>query len=478
MQSPARDTSNPPNAPALAGYGDRFLATLVDAIFFMAVFWVVGAWAAGKLGGVTANGFNLHGQAAGVTIGLVLLISLAYYWLAEGLFGATLGKALIGIRVRGLDGGPISLGASLVRTLARLIDGIGVYLVGLAVAALSKRRQRIGDHLAHTIVVQNAAASRTPRVIAAAGLVTVIAAAVVLTMTFRRSAAQSSIASDARMIAGDDAPNAPAPAQQKSASSSGANAGSMTLTRFDWLGGKGGSPRASAPYHPGDTVFANFNIANYSVDPNGAVHVVLRLIALDPSAVAMHEPWPIDVHADHTDGSPIIGSYDVHLPPFASPGTYTVRIEAHDASSNTDTVFAPSFTVDAPVPVPASALELRNFHFASAPKGSAVDSAVFRAGETLYFGFQLAGIQFKDNRPDLHVDLALIGPSGSPLIDRADWISTSEEMVYHPATFFFPVDSYLRLPSPLTPGRYTQRVTVHDKAANADVTHEEHFEVR
>ncbi|MBK5188866.1 MAG: RDD family protein, partial [Gemmatimonadaceae bacterium] len=151
MQSPARDASNPPDAPALAGYGDRFLATLVDAIVFVAVFWVVGTWAAGKWGGATATGFNLHGSAAGVTIGLVLLISLAYYWLGEGLFGATLGKALIGIRVRRLDGGPISLGAALVRTLLRLIDGIAVYLVGLAVAALSKRRQRIGDHLAHTV---------------------------------------------------------------------------------------------------------------------------------------------------------------------------------------------------------------------------------------------------------------------------------------------------------------------------------------
>jgi hypothetical protein len=46
------------------------------------------------------------------------------------------------------------LAACAVRNLLRIVDGLGFYLVGTAVAACSDVRQRIGDICAHTAVIE------------------------------------------------------------------------------------------------------------------------------------------------------------------------------------------------------------------------------------------------------------------------------------------------------------------------------------
>ena len=55
----------------LAGMGDRAIATILDLVVAGAVFALVGMWAAVRWGGVTSNGFELHGTAAVVVFGAV-----------------------------------------------------------------------------------------------------------------------------------------------------------------------------------------------------------------------------------------------------------------------------------------------------------------------------------------------------------------------------------------------------------------------
>jgi uncharacterized RDD family membrane protein YckC len=80
------------------------------------------------------------------------LAGFLYYLLAEGIAGATLGKAIAGIQVRKKAGTSCGLRASMVRNVFRIVDVFGAYLVGLFVAIFSKARQRVGDHVAGTIV--------------------------------------------------------------------------------------------------------------------------------------------------------------------------------------------------------------------------------------------------------------------------------------------------------------------------------------
>jgi uncharacterized RDD family membrane protein YckC len=88
---------------------------------------------------------------------MVGILWFLYYWLLEGLFGTTLGKLVMNLHVVRVDGSKIDLRKSVIRNLLRLIDGIGVYLVGFLVALLSRKKQRLGDHVADTVVVQGGA---------------------------------------------------------------------------------------------------------------------------------------------------------------------------------------------------------------------------------------------------------------------------------------------------------------------------------
>ena len=74
-------------------------------------------------------------------------------WLLEASFGATLGKALVGIRVV-TTSRRSALAASAIRNLLRIVDGLGFYLVGAMVAGCSRCRQRLGDLCAGTAVVE------------------------------------------------------------------------------------------------------------------------------------------------------------------------------------------------------------------------------------------------------------------------------------------------------------------------------------
>ncbi|HXM96139.1 MAG TPA: RDD family protein [Candidatus Dormibacteraeota bacterium] len=159
----------------LGAMGDRAIAAVLDTIAIATIFAPVGMWATVRWGGITPDGFELHGIAALFTISTVSIVWFLYHWVFEGLFGATLGKLVMNVRVRRVDGSAIGLGKSLIRNLLRMVDGVALYLVGFLVALLSRKRQRLGDHAADTVVVQGSA-GKAVRVAATLAWVAVIAA--------------------------------------------------------------------------------------------------------------------------------------------------------------------------------------------------------------------------------------------------------------------------------------------------------------
>jgi uncharacterized RDD family membrane protein YckC len=128
-------------APPIAGPAldnKRVAAALIDLLVLVVVGFLLGTLA----GAYTTS-------AMLVTVAWVLY----YYFALELLTGQTLGKKLMGLRVAQADGSPPELRQVAVRTVLRLVDGLGVYLVGLiAMLATGERRQRLGDLAAGTIV--------------------------------------------------------------------------------------------------------------------------------------------------------------------------------------------------------------------------------------------------------------------------------------------------------------------------------------
>jgi uncharacterized RDD family membrane protein YckC len=133
------------------GVGLRAVATALD----MAVIGAIGYGIARATGSVTADGFELHGGPALLWFASGFL----YYIVMEAALGATLGKLLLGLRVRGADGAPVAVPAAITRNLLRVVDGLFFYLLGAVLVWASPRRQRLGDRVAGTVVVRRAAAA-------------------------------------------------------------------------------------------------------------------------------------------------------------------------------------------------------------------------------------------------------------------------------------------------------------------------------
>ncbi|MGZ4870108.1 MAG: RDD family protein [Halobacteriota archaeon] len=86
---------------------------------------------------------------------IVLVIYFLYFTLLEGHGGQTVGKTAVNIKVvREADGLPIDYGEAAVRTLLRIIDGLFAYLIGAILIWSSDKKQRLGDRVAHTVVVK------------------------------------------------------------------------------------------------------------------------------------------------------------------------------------------------------------------------------------------------------------------------------------------------------------------------------------
>jgi uncharacterized RDD family membrane protein YckC len=90
----------------------------------------------------------------GPTFGLFIVFTLLYFMLPEALVGASLGKAMTGIRVVRPDGSRIGIGRSLLRWLLFWVDGpLTLYLCGIISSSVSRGHRRVGDMAAGSYVV-------------------------------------------------------------------------------------------------------------------------------------------------------------------------------------------------------------------------------------------------------------------------------------------------------------------------------------
>lgn len=87
---------------------------------------------------------------------LGILIFFGYFILLEGPLGKgrTIGKRVLKLRVVKKDQSMIGYGASFVRNILRLIDGIFLYIIGMILISSSDLNQRLGDRAVDTIVIK------------------------------------------------------------------------------------------------------------------------------------------------------------------------------------------------------------------------------------------------------------------------------------------------------------------------------------
>lgn len=165
---------------ALAGPAPRILAYAIDfaiigALMFLLFLFLVTSFPIGHAISqwLASHGRELQrqgrsqnpnprviGAVEGVIIAVVMLaqfvIEFGYFTFWEMVTnGRSPGKAAVGLRVVRRNGYPVDLRSSLVRNVMRIVDMLpAYYLVGLISIILSPGSERLGDHVAGTLVVR------------------------------------------------------------------------------------------------------------------------------------------------------------------------------------------------------------------------------------------------------------------------------------------------------------------------------------
>lgn len=137
--------------------GKRAGAFAIDYIAVIVINMFVG-FVIGLVVGVVMRGSGMAAdQIAGIgslTATVVALpVPLLYFAIPEWKWGATPGKALLGLRVVREDGGPIGFGQALGRNVALVVDMILFGLVAFLAMRSSALHQRFGDQWAKTAVI-------------------------------------------------------------------------------------------------------------------------------------------------------------------------------------------------------------------------------------------------------------------------------------------------------------------------------------
>ena len=129
-----------------ASIGRRVSASLIDIFIYYLTGVLLGLFFDTQDDGVFS--FNLEGIGA--------LISFCFLFflcpISEGVWGQTIGKRFLDIRVVTKEHKPINLGQAFGRFFLGIIDFM--FLIGIVVAVINKNNQRIGDAAAGTFVIK------------------------------------------------------------------------------------------------------------------------------------------------------------------------------------------------------------------------------------------------------------------------------------------------------------------------------------
>ena len=125
----------------------RILAFLID----FSIYALIGYATAVFFGTVQEDGISY--KMNGLPAFSMIILALLLWPVSEGIWGQTIGKRLLDLKVMTTDRKSIGLGLAFVRFFVGFFDYIFL-AIGLIVATFNKQNKRIGDLIADTIVVR------------------------------------------------------------------------------------------------------------------------------------------------------------------------------------------------------------------------------------------------------------------------------------------------------------------------------------
>lgn len=134
-----------------AGVAARMVARFVDV------------WVAGAVSYAVAFSSILLGPSSALPVGILAGFAgfFGYPAVAEAVWGRTVGKSMVGLRVITVEGGPVGARHASIRSALQVVDLLLVPVAAVGVVSILAGRddQRLGDRLAGTLVVRTGGTS-------------------------------------------------------------------------------------------------------------------------------------------------------------------------------------------------------------------------------------------------------------------------------------------------------------------------------
>lgn len=138
-----------------AGLAIRFWALVIDFIFLSLIFFPITQLIKGVWIMTPGDHAWSYGWVITDPLCLIFLITIFVYFVyAEGTYGATLGKKILGLHVIGIDVTACGLKRAFIRNLLRIVDALpALNILGVALILTSPEKARFGDRVAGTRVI-------------------------------------------------------------------------------------------------------------------------------------------------------------------------------------------------------------------------------------------------------------------------------------------------------------------------------------
>lgn len=135
----------------LATIGNRIAARFLDWIFifiYLVIFFII-------IYVLTSNDFNFEHEMLNMVLYVIMILPVVFYslWAPYFMQGQTFGKKILKIKIVKADGAEATFGTYFIRWLLNVVDSLFYSSVGLITMASTKKRQRVADLVAHTVVI-------------------------------------------------------------------------------------------------------------------------------------------------------------------------------------------------------------------------------------------------------------------------------------------------------------------------------------
>lgn len=231
----------------------------------------------------------------------------------------------------------------------------------------------------------------------------------------------------------------------------------------------------------GETVFFDFQIANYLRTENDKVSLTWNAQVRDSSGVPVIVPQFGKVMEQLTPGedkkwAPKV-RFEIPIPPHAVTGTYKIAVLVTDDLAKTTATREFTFQVSGHQPVSAANLEIRNVGFyrsEAAPKPMTV--AAYAPGDTLSIRFDIEGFKLGDqNRYDVSYGVQVLRADGHRMFSQEEAAAEHGESFY--PRRYVPAGLSLNLEKGIRPGQYAVVITARDRVGNQSAESRETFSV-